>query len=97
MVSPRTLGRGFAATVYLAEDVEKKKQVACKIVRSFRWDFDIDDEQQQSESQAIIDERRKVMREVKILAQLNHVRNVLPFHKFVFMFLMNASHMSSTL
>lgn len=80
MVSPRALGIGHFATVYLAEEVEKKKQVACKIVRSFRWDYD---EQQRTESQAIIDERRKVMREIKILAQLSHVRGFFPFHKSV--------------
>jgi serine/threonine protein kinase len=76
----RKLGCGKYGSVYLAREVSTTRQVACKIV-----DLDLAMHQLSSQSfatagerweagvQAARDERRKMMREIKILAGISHV------------------------
>ncbi|CAG8984035.1 hypothetical protein HYALB_00002976 [Hymenoscyphus albidus] len=72
VVSERVLGKGCYAPVYLAEDIQERKQLACKIVRSFKTDPETPDEGSHLESQISEKEREKAMREIKILANLSH-------------------------
>lgn len=91
-ISDRVLGGGFYGVVYLAHEVNTQKQVACKIIdlkaaaqqlsrpqttSARMWD----DEVVQLENAA----RQKVLREIRILAQLSHVgpffpRRILPIN-----------------
>ena len=90
VISNRVLGGGFYGTVYLAQEVENAKQVACKII-------DIKAAARQlsrpkSSSEGMWDDevcmesvaRQKVFREIRILAKLSHVGMAFLFRRFAY-------------
>lgn len=71
MITSRILGSGMYSKVYLADDLVEKRQLACKIVNlkdamctSGRTIEEIAVQQR---------ERRRLIREVKLLAKMDHV------------------------
>ncbi|KAH8588385.1 kinase-like domain-containing protein [Bisporella sp. PMI_857] len=79
-VSERTLGEGQYGGVFLATELDTRKQLACKIIDLERAMKNLGDrsvitsarERWESRIQYTSEQKRRVLREIKILAKLSH-------------------------
>jgi serine/threonine protein kinase len=96
-VSERTLGEGQYGGVFLATELDTRKQLACKIIDLERAMKNLGDrsvitsarERWESRIQYTSEQKRRVLREIKILAKLSHVS-----HKIMLYILLFTHHLA---